>query len=107
MEWKVPNMGQKTGAGKARGRRDVSMLVGWTQGLIRFFLAAALAGGEALPGCSPFGLALVGASGAGLEGFFALVGAVLGYLLSQGLESGLRYAACSVLIFSVAFAFLI
>ena len=95
--------GQKT-ADRGAGRR-VSSLVGWTQGLIRFFLAAALAGGQLLGGRSPFGLAMVGASGADLEGFAALLGAVAGYLLSRGLEEGLRYAACSILIFSVAFAF--
>lgn len=82
-----------------------SALVGWTQGLIRFFLAAALTGGQVLTGCSPFGLALVGASGAGSEGFAALLGASLGYLLSRGPEEGLRYAACCILVFSVAFAF--
>lgn len=89
--------------GRTLGRS--SALMGWAQGLIRFFLAAALAGGEVLGGASPFGLALVGASGAGSEGLAALLGAVLGYLLSLGLEEGLRYAACSVLVFSVSFAF--
>lgn len=82
-----------------------SALMGWAQGLIRLFLAAALAGGEVLGGASPFALALVGASGAGSEGLAALLGAVVGYLLSRGLEEGLRYAACSVLVFSVSFAF--
>ena len=45
-----------------------SALMGWAQGLIRFFLAAALSGGEVLGGASPFGLALVGAAGSGLRG---------------------------------------
>lgn len=86
---------------RERGQR----LLGWVQGLIRFFLAATLATGQVMGGGSPFALALVGASGPGGEGFCALLGAVLGYLASRGLEDGLRYAACSVLIFSVSFAF--
>lgn len=89
--------------GRALGRSEA--VVRCAQWLIRFFLAATLAGGEVLGGASPFGLALVGASGAGSGGFAALLGAVLGYLLSRGLEEGLRYAACSILVFSVAFAF--
>lgn len=80
-------------------------LVAWAEWLIRFFLAAVLAGGQVLSEGSPFGLALVGASGAGSGGFAALLGAVSGYLLSLGLEEGLRYAACSILVFSVSFAF--
>lgn len=80
-------------------------LVRCAEWLIRFLLAAILAVGQVLGGTSPFGLALVGASGAGSGGFAALLGAVLGYLLSRGLEEGLRYAAGCVLVFSVSFAF--
>lgn len=109
MESKGLRMEEEQARAKLRetGRALVgsSALMGWAQGLIRFFLAAALAGGEVLGGASPFGLALVGASGAGSEGLAALLGAVLGYLLSRGLEEGLRYAACSILVFSVSFAF--
>lgn len=103
MVLKGSRTGQKRTRAGALGRP--SALVGWTQGLIRFFLAAALTGGQVFTGCSPFGLALVGASGAGSEGFAALLGAALGYLLSRGPEDGLRYAACCILVFSVAFAF--
>lgn len=80
-------------------------LVRLAQWAIRFLLGAALAGGTVLGGAAPFGVALVGASGAGGEGFAALLGSVLGYLLCRGLEDGLRYAAAAILIFSVSFAF--
>lgn len=107
MASKHSQIGQReaTAGGPSRVLGRPSLLVGWTQGAIRFFLAAALTVGQVPSGCSPFGLAMVGASGAGSEGFAALLGAVLGYLLSRGLEDGLRYAAGSILIFSVAFAF--
>lgn len=72
---------------------------------IRFLLGAALAGGQVLKGASPFGVALVGASGGGSGGMAALLGAVLGYLLCRGLEEGLRYGAACILVFSAAFAF--
>ncbi len=72
---------------------------------IRFFLAAVLSGAQIFGSYTPFGVALVGASGSGLGGLFALVGAVLGYLAFQGFVDGLRYVAAAVLTFSVSFAF--
>jgi hypothetical protein len=47
-----------------------------------FCLGAVLASGDILGGYAPFGLSFVGASGAGLPGFFSLLGACLGYFLS-------------------------
>lgn len=73
--------------------------------VIRFALGAVLAGAELFGGSSPFGLAMVGASGSGLDGFSALLGASFGYLALLGLEGGLRYVAAAILIFSVSFAF--
>lgn len=72
---------------------------------IRFLLGAMLAGAEIFGGWAPFGLALVGASGSGLDGFSALIGATFGYLSFLGLTEGLRYVAAAILIFSVSFAF--
>lgn len=80
-------------------------LVHLAEYVIRFTLGAVLAGAEIFGGYSPFGLAMVGCSGSGLDGFAALLGASLGYLSFQGLESGLRYVAAAILIFSVSFAF--
>ena len=68
------------------------------------------AGGHALRGgdfrrIRPFGLGLVAASGSGLDGFCALLGACFGYLSFQGFAEGLRYVAGCILAFSLAFAF--
>ena len=54
---------------------------------------------------APFGMAMVACSGAGISGVFALTGAALGYLISGGLEWGIRYIAASVLVYTVAFVF--
>ena len=80
------------------------------EGAIRFLLGAILASGSLLPGshmgCAPFGVGFVAASGAGMEGLCALLGAAAGYLWCHGLVGGIRWAAAAVLCYSVAFAFL-
>ena len=80
-------------------------LVRTAECVIRFLLGALLAGAEIFGGYAPFGLGLVGASGSGLDGFCALLGACFGYLTMQGMPEGLRYTAACILVFSVAFAF--
>ncbi len=103
----------KTRAARAREEmRDTGRLVlrapalvRTAECLIRFLLGAMLSGAEIFGGCAPFGLAMVGASGSGLDGFFALLGACFGYLSFQGFTQGLRYVAAAILIFSVSFAF--
>ena len=72
---------------------------------MRFLLGAMLSGAEIFGGYAPFGLGLVAASGSGLDGFCALLGACFGYLSFQGFAEGLRYVAASILVFSVSFAF--
>ncbi|MDO4982616.1 MAG: SpoIIE family protein phosphatase [Eubacteriales bacterium] len=54
---------------------------------------------------APLGMAMVACSGAGLTGVFALLGAAIGYLLSGGLEWGIRYVAASVLVYTISFVF--
>ena len=71
----------------------------------RFLLAAVLAVGDILGGYSPFALGFVAASGPGAGGFFALLGASMGYLLSKPLVDAFRYLATAILIYAVAFAF--
>jgi stage II sporulation protein E len=71
----------------------------------RFLLGAVLAAGNILGGYSPFALGFVAASGPGAGGLFALLGAGLGYLLTQPLAEAFRYLATAVLIYAVAFAF--
>lgn len=75
------------------------------QPAIRFFLGGVLAGSTVFTSHAPFGLALVGCSGSGLDGFFALLGTCLGYMAFHNLEMGLRYVATALLIYSVSFAF--
>jgi len=54
---------------------------------------------------APFGMAMVACSGPGISGVFALIGASLGYLLSGGIDWGIRYVAASVLVYTIAFVF--
>jgi len=84
---------------------DTPMLSRTAEAGICFLLAAVLAGGEILGGYSPFALALVAASGSGLDAFCALAGASFGYLTLLGMGSGLRYVSASILTFAAAFAF--
>lgn len=53
---------------------------------------------------APFALGWIGAAGSGIGGFFALLGAMAGYLLGMGLVDGLRYVAAGILIYATAFA---
>lgn len=106
VESKEPRRGGRRG--KDRLGRTVwcsPTLVKSAEWMIRLLLGAVLAGGQVLGGVSPFGIAFVGACGAGSGGLAGLLGAALGYLLSRGLEDGLRYTAGCVLVFSVSFAF--
>lgn len=71
----------------------------------RFFLAGVLCAGDILGGCSPFAPGFIAASGPGAGGFFALIGAILGYLLALPLSLAFRYIATAILIYAIAFAF--
>lgn len=72
---------------------------------ICLLLGAILSSAQVFGRCTPFGVAAVAAAGSGLIGFCTLIGAVGGYLLFQGINGGLQYAAASVLTYAVAFAF--
>ena len=72
---------------------------------IHFLLGAVLAGGIIFERCAPFGVALVAASGTGLCGGGALLGACFGYLLLLPFTISLRYMSAAILTFAVAFAF--
>lgn len=88
------------------GRRELhlSLVMRLSECMIRFLLAAALAGAEIFEGHALFGLAMVGVTGAGMEGFITLLGAALGYLSFRGFLEGLRYIAASMMIFAVGMA---
>ena len=72
---------------------------------IRFLLAAILSGSQIFGGYAPFGLGLVAAAGAGMEGLSALLGLLVGSLLFQPFTDAMKYIAAAVLIFSVSVAF--
>lgn len=71
---------------------------------ICLLLSALCTGAELFGRCSPLGLAMVAAAGAGGRGFAALIGAVSGYLFFFGVEGGLHYIAAAVLCYAIAFA---
>ena len=54
---------------------------------------------------APFGMAMVACSGPGLAGVFALAGASMGYLVSGGVDWGIRYIAAAVLVYTISFVF--
>ena len=64
-----------------------------------------LASGRLLGAAGPFGMAAVAASGAGLNGVAALIGAAIGYIISCGLAGSIRYLAAIVLVYTISFAF--
>ena len=53
----------------------------------------------------PFGIAIIAAAGAGVNGVCCLFGAALGYIVSGGLSWGIRYLAAVVIVFTVEFSF--
>ncbi len=53
---------------------------------------------------APLGIAAVAAAGGGLNGACCLLGAMIGYLASCGLDQGIRYIAAAVIAFTVCFA---
>lgn len=70
-----------------------------------FLLASVLSGGVIMASSAPFGVALVGGAGSGMNAAAALLGTCIGYVALLGLVEGLRYVAAAILTFSVAFAF--
>ena len=71
---------------------------------IRLLLAAVLSGVVMFEDKAPLGVALTAASGAGLLGGGAVLGACLGSLTQLELTQGLRYASAAMLCYAVAFA---
>jgi len=73
--------------------------------IARFLLAAGLSRAEIFGDYTPFGVAIVAASGPGLSGFLAFMGVVLGNYLGGDFVWGLKYVAMSVLIYASGFVF--
>ena len=84
----------------ARVRRRVLTAARWG---VYFLLGFTLACARVLETGGPFGMALVACAGPGVAGVCALLGASLGYLVSGGLDWGVRYIAASVLVYTVAY----
>lgn len=76
------------------GRCGVYMLLGFIMSCARI-----------LENGAPFGMAMVACSGPGITGVFALAGSSLGYLISGGVDWGIRYIAAAVLVYTIAFVF--
>ena len=70
-----------------------------------FLLGLVMSCARVLENGAPFGMAMVACSGPGVYGVFALTGASLGYLISGGVEWGIRYIAAAVLVYTIAFIF--
>lgn len=88
---------------RERGNPDV-LKASWAA--LYLVLGFIMAGGRVLTDGAPFGLALVAAAGAGLNGMGCLAGAALGYFATGGVEWGIRYVAACVLAFTAAFVFM-
>ena len=75
------------------------------QGCMRLLLGAVLSLSVVLGEKAPFGAALVAASGPGIPGAGAVIGAVAGSLCLRDTTVGLRYASAALLVYAAAFAF--
>ena len=95
------------GAARQAGERGLSapaVQLGAELG-IHLLLGAVLAGAVVFEDYAPFGVAMAAASGTGLCGGAALLGAGFGYLMLLPFSAALRYLSACILTFSVAFAF--
>ncbi len=99
------NQVRQQSKGTGQMRISASALTLGVEAAIHLLLAAVLAGAVIFDRSAPFGVALVGASGSGLCGGAALVGACFGSLATLDLSGGLRYASAAILTFAVSFAF--
>jgi stage II sporulation protein E len=73
--------------------------------VIYMLLGLVLSCARVLESGAPLGMAMVACSGPGVSGVFALTGAAIGYLVSGGIEWGIRYIAAAVLVYTIAFVF--
>ena len=97
--------GQKKLAGLPAAMREKRQSLTLARWGITFLLGFTLACARVLGTGGPFGLALVACAGPGVTGACALLGASLGYLVSGGLEWGVRNIAGSVLVYTVGYLF--
>ncbi len=98
--------GKLTAAGRSGGlaRIDARFLI-TARCAFYMVMGLVMSCSRVLQSGAPFGLAMVACSGPGITGVFALAGASLGYLISGGIEWGIRYIAAAVLAYTIAFVF--
>lgn len=72
---------------------------------LNFLLGFTMAFARVFNTCAPFGLGMVARAGGGGAGACCLAGTVLGYVVSGGLDWGIRYVAAAVLIYTASFVF--
>lgn len=75
----------------------------WAMAGLQFLIGFLMAAARLPSGAAPFGAAAVAQAGPGLPGACALGGAAMGYLVTGGLDWGVKYAAACVLVFTVRF----
>ena len=68
-------------------------------------LGSLLATAEPFGLCAPFGIAFCSGAVPNSSGLCCLAGTLTGYLLSKGSDTGLRYCAAGLMVFSVSFVF--
>ena len=104
MDYEAPGRLPALKGAVANGHIDTRLL--WTaRCTVYLLLGLTLSCARVLNNGAPFGMALVACAGPGLCGVFALSGAALGYLISGGVEWGIRYIAASVLVYTIGFIF--
>ncbi len=100
----IAEQGRGTLAKRGGRTLDIRFLLALRCG-IYFIMGLVMSWARVMGSGAPFGMAMVACSGPGLSGVFALCGASVGYLLSGGLEWGIRYIAAAVLVYTIAFVF--
>ena len=99
-------VGKQTGTGGSREHviLDARIVEQVVRGCIRMLLSAVLAGAQVLDGRAPFGVAMTAASGGGIAGGGAVLGACLGSLCQLEMTHALRYTSAALLCYAAAFA---
>lgn len=90
---------------KSAAERTSPEVISAAYAVVHLIGGVLLASARLLGAAGPFGMAAVAASGAGLNGVAALIGAAIGYIISCGLAGSIRYLAAIVLVYTISFAF--
>lgn len=105
MDVKVSIAAIKDAITKSAAERTSPEVISAAYAVVHLIGGVLLASARLLGAAGPFGMAAVAASGAGLNGVAALIGAAIGYIISCGLAGSIRYLAAIVLVYTISFAF--